>query len=285
MDCSSSSQEAASGDDGDEDIVPLVVKKARISSSGPTASSGSLQPSRSSQMSDRPSSSGEQDSGDSGKSKRSSGSDSHRRRVNKFDKIRPGQRCGKCENCLNPQRKQACKEARKKQIAAAMKGQNPTPKAVPRPTPKADASSPDPFMSTLSQILTGSGGVTCINHLPQVLDLIKRAKTKGQQTAMAMVLTYSTAEVQKLVVENGVLPSLQTWLEEAILDRQDTMIGPMLSALEALPITLDALADCEIAKVVNRLRKVLEVSEKVRKQGQELVAKWKKVVGEQPGPR
>ena len=211
----------------------------------------------------------------------------------RFAAVRKSAKCGICDNCRNPHWKKACIEVRKAQETG---GQEPVQKtgiktappskpsasARPSTTPTAGADSAyfseDRFLSSMGKIMASSGGVMHANHVPVLIDLMKRAGTWGQRRAVLSALEKSSSEVQKEVVRQKGLLTLQKWFSEAVEGKREKTLQNLMKALDALPMTLAALSPpCELGKLVGKLRKA-EGMEAVRPQAQGLVTKWKAIV-------
>ncbi|KAL4423706.1 hypothetical protein ABPG75_001007 [Micractinium tetrahymenae] len=219
-----------------------------------------------------------------------------RKRTQRFPKIPRSERCGTCDNCLNPQRKKAClvararMEARMKQGATAGDGSSGGPTARPRGTsapakPPAPATAvaasadEDPFARSLTGILASNGGVAQERHVPLLLQLVKRARTKPHRIALLTVLQLSSGDVLRSAVAGGLLLELQTWLSEFVAEGKQAMVQKALACLDKLPVTLASLqAPCELGKIVGRLRKHESFGSAVIEPAKRLVARWKAMV-------
>lgn len=218
-----------------------------------------------------------------------------RKRTQLFPKIPRSERCGKCENCLNPQRKKACSVARarmeaqlKAQAAGGSAGEAPA--ARPRSTaarakPPAPATAvtaaaeEDPFARSLTGILSSGGGVAQERHVPLLLQLVKRARSKPHRIALLTVLQLSGGEVLRAAVADGLLLELQTWLSEFVAEGKQAMVQKALACLDKLPVTLASLQPpCELGKLVGRLRKHEGFGSAVIEPAKRLVARWKAMV-------
>jgi hypothetical protein len=189
--------------------------------------------------------------------------------------VRSRYKCGRCPNCLNPQRKQACLEKRQEQLTGSQaQGLDPIKPKTTKPAAAAD----DPFVRTLRAILAAQGGVAQAKHAPVLLNLIKRAHKPGHRSALLSVLQRSSPEVQRLAVQNKALLELQGWLAASTAERKVKPVLRMLACLTELPVTIAALQHpCELGKLVGKLRKA-EGLEEAHAPAKALVARWKALV-------
>ncbi len=146
--------------------------------------------------------------------------------------------------------------------------------AAPGPDP-AD----DPFTAALSKILSSTGGVQQERHVPLLLQLVRRARSKAQRTALLVVLQRSAGEVQRQAVAGRLLLELQGWLTDAVDEGDAKRAQNCLACLDKLPVTLAALQPpCELGKVVGKLRKHDSFGAAITDTAKRLVARWKGVV-------
>ncbi|EFN51447.1 hypothetical protein CHLNCDRAFT_55078 [Chlorella variabilis] len=214
-----------------------------------------------------------------------------RTRVNRFPKIPRSERCGSCENCLNPQRKKACIVARQRmehrlksqQGTLARSGTTKKPTVIAASAMSIPAKGPvptvDPFTRCLTGILSSSGGVMQDHHLALLLQLVKRAKTKPHRTALLVVLQLSSPNILRQAVAAKLLLELQLWLSEFIAEGRQALVQKTLACLHKLPVTLAALQPpCELGKIVGRLRKHESFGSPVIEPAKRLVVRWKAMV-------
>lgn len=185
----------------------------------------------------------------------------------KVKRARRTQRCGKCAPCLNPHWKKACLEVRREE--------DPQRAA---PAPKKPVEAEDPFVRTLRTIMAPSGGITQTKHVRILLDLMKRAGSLAQRSALLQVLQNSTPEVQELAVQQRLLLLLQSWLAPAIDGNKPKNATRIVECLATLPVTIPALQPpCELGKLVGKLRRA-EGFEIAHLPARQLVAKWKALI-------
>lgn len=201
-----------------------------------------------------------------------------KKRRETFPRIPRSERCGECENCLNPQRKKACIKARAR--LAALQQQQPQGGGADGTTAPAApaATTVDPFIGTLQNILAGSGGVTAERHAPSLLKLLQTASTLAHRSALLTVLQLSTPAVLQAVVKGGGAACLEKWLAEGVAAVRPRLVGKLLAALAKMPITLSTLRAGELGKMVGRLRKNAAFDDSVHEQAKSLVAAWKHMV-------
>lgn len=218
-----------------------------------------------------------------------------RKRNQRFPKIPRSERCGTCENCLNPQRKKACLVARARMeermrqsggaggsaVAPGTRARGAAASAKP-PSPVAAVAASadeDPFARSLTGILSSNGGVAQERHVPLLLQLVKRARSKPHRIALLTVLQLSGGEVLRAAVADGLLLQLQTWLSEFVAEGKQAMVQKALACLDKLPVTLASLQPpCELGKIVGRLRKHESFGSAVIEPAKRLVARWKAMV-------
>jgi len=194
------------------------------------------------------------------------------------------ERCGSCENCLNPQRKKACIVARQRleqqmMQSAPSAGAAGTKASMAPAAAAAAAAADDPLTRSLTAILSGSGGVAQERHVPALLQLVKRARNRPHRTALLAVLQLSAPAVLHAAVEGGVLLDLQMWLGEFVAEGKQAMVQRMLGCLDKLPVTLASLQPpCELGRAVGRLRKHEAFGSAVIEPAKRLVARWKSMV-------
>lgn len=210
-----------------------------------------------------------------------------RTRTNRFPKIPRSQRCGSCENCLNPQRKKACLVARQRmeqqlggqQVAPIARQASTSSKAGVAATTPLASTAEDPFSRSLTGILSGSGGVVQERHVALLMQLVKRAKTKPHRTTLLVVLQLSSQEVLRQAVASKLLLDVQLWLSEFVAEGRQALVQKTLACLDKLPVTLAALQPpCELGKIVGRLRKHESFGSPVIEPAKRLVARWKAMV-------
>jgi hypothetical protein len=190
-----------------------------------------------------------------------------------FKRARTHEKCGKCINCLNPQRKKACEAMR-----AAQEREAAEAAAAER---RAAEAAEDPFLRALRGVLAASGGVALARHAPRLLDLVARAEAPAHRHGLALVLARSGAEVQRELVRGGALLTLQRWLAAALEERRPKAAVRLLDALDALPVTVAALQPpCQLGKLVGRLArgKAELAADDLRAHAQRVVDKWKALV-------
>lgn len=215
-----------------------------------------------------------------------------------FPKTRASERCGKCENCLNPQRKKACMEVRRRQeemlkqqqlggaAAQLQRGGSTASSAAPKaaapaakPAAAGSAAPSDPFTQKVQAMLAPNGGVRDTKHVTTLLQLLQSAKGMPQRITLLAVLQRSAPEVLSAAVRGRALLSLQTWLTEFVAAQKSGPAGKVLNCLAKLPITTAALKPpCELGKVVGKLRKDESLDAATKEQAKALVAKWKQIV-------
>lgn len=203
------------------------------------------------------------------------------------------ERCGTCENCLNPQRKKACLVARARMEermrqsggaggSAVAPGARASGASAKPPSPVAAVAASadeDPFARSLTGILSSNGGVAQERHVPLLLQLVKRARSKPHRIALLTVLQLSGGEVLRAAVADGLLLQLQTWLSEFVAEGKQAMVQKALACLDKLPVTLASLQPpCELGKIVGRLRKHESFGSAVIEPAKRLVARWKAMV-------
>ncbi len=116
------------------------------------------------------------------------------------------------------------------------------PAKPPAPaTAVAASAEEDPFARSLTGILSSSGGVAQERHVPLLLQLVKRARTKPHRIALLTVLQLSGGEVLRSAVADGLLLELQTWLSEFVAEGKQAMVQKALACLDKLPVTLASL--------------------------------------------
>lgn len=153
-------------------------------------------------------------------------------------------------------------------------GKSAAAAAAPGPDP-----SDDPFTASLSKILSSTGGVQQERHVPLLLQLVRRARSKAHRTALLVVLQRSAAEVQRQAVAGKLLLELQSWLSDAVAEGDAKRAQNCLACLDKLPVTLAALQPpCELGKVVGKLRKHESFGAAITDTAKRLVARWKGVV-------
>ena len=145
--------------------------------------------------------------------------------------------------------------------------------------PAAPAPADDPFTRTLTGILSVSGGVAHDRHLPQLLQLVRRAKSRPHRAALLAVLQLSSPGVLRGAVSGGLLLELQAWLGEFVAEGKQPMVKRTLACLDKLPVTLAALQPpCELGKAVGKLRKHEAFGSQVIEPAKRLVARWRAMV-------
>lgn len=141
------------------------------------------------------------------------------------------------------------------------------------------AAEEDPFARSLTGILSSGGGVAQERHVPLLLQLVKRARSKPHRIALLTVLQLSGGEVLRAAVADGLLLELQTWLSEFVAEGKQAMVQKALACLDKLPVTLASLQPpCELGKLVGRLRKHEGFGSAVIEPAKRLVARWKAMV-------
>lgn len=216
-----------------------------------------------------------------------------RKRLNLFPKIKASERCGQCENCLNPQRKKACIEARRRQEErmakekAGARGSSgggstaaaKSPPQQPAAVAAAAAAAADPWGRELQRVLGPSGGVIRPEHALPLVKLLQSARTLNQRVALLAVLGRSTPDVLAAAVRHRALLALQAWLTDFVAAGKPGPASKLLGCLAKLPVTLESLqAPCELGRMVGKLRKDESMDAAVRNQAKALVAQWKRVV-------
>ncbi len=231
------------------------------------------------------------------------------KRRNMFPKVRASEKCGKCDNCLNPQRKQACVEVRRRQMeqlgqqhqqkgagigagATASTAQQSvraggsSKPAAPAAAVADAAAASDPFQRELKRMLAPSGAVVHIKHVPALVQLMQSARSMGHRYSLLAVLQLSQPDVLRAAVQHRALLPLQTWLSDCVAGQKPKAVAKVLACLDKLPVSTAALQPpCELGKIVGRLRKDESLDAATREQAKQLVAKWKRIVEQESSSR
>ena len=223
-----------------------------------------------------------------------------RKRRTVHQRIRPEDRCGRCMNCLNPQRKQACSVARERQRREVQRQDSGSSSggvhaasasaAAAAPTPPSAAAAPpppqpteDPTVLALKAILSNDGAVAQARHIPRLLGLLRQATALQHRTALLTVLKVTPRPLLAEAVAQGAVPVLSAWLQQWVEDGKAKMVAKTLDCLAGMPVTLAALQSCDVGKIVGKLRKNDGFEAPLHKQAAGLVAAWKRLVAQEGG--
>lgn len=159
----------------------------------------------------------------------------------------------------------------------------PAPAAAAKAAKAADRAVEDPFTRQLTGILSSSGGVVQERHVPQLLSLVARARSKPHRTALLVVLQLSAAPVLRAALGSKLLHDLEAWLSDFISEGKPLLVQKTLACLDKLPITLAALQPpCALGRIVGGLRKHAGFGSAVQEPAKRLVQKWKALAPAKP---
>lgn len=275
----SSSSDSDSGSEGDDEALGSRARKAEVAA----------------RKAARPPKQQRREPGQKGK-----------RKVFKYPRIPPEDRCGRCDHCLNPQKKKPCIPAREAQIAA-LKAQGKFPEETTEPAPKrrrtssdsgsaaaaaparpaaarpvpsggGSASRGEALRAALAPLITATGGVAHGKAAPFVA-IMGREAVPLMRNVLCTILGFTTPAALSEVMAAGAPAVLESWVvaaRDAEGRESSDLLQELCHGLMGLPVDMAFLRGpgAGLSKALGSLRK--HSSEAVKSAAQELVAVWLK---------
>eukprot|EP00216_Chloropicon_sp_CCMP2111_P004592 CAMPEP_0198247806 /NCGR_PEP_ID=MMETSP1446-20131203/46645_1 /TAXON_ID=1461542 ORGANISM="Unidentified sp, Strain CCMP2111" /NCGR_SAMPLE_ID=MMETSP1446 /ASSEMBLY_ACC=CAM_ASM_001112 /LENGTH=722 /DNA_ID=CAMNT_0043932135 /DNA_START=157 /DNA_END=2325 /DNA_ORIENTATION=+ len=214
------------------------------------------------------------------------------KRRRSFTRIPVSERCGTCDTCRNPQRKQACLVARAK-LEEMRRTKETAAKEAAQARARAEAAS---FHDSLAPLIDAKGAVKSAEAARDLVALMRKQARIEAKTALIRVLLATCAAPQAqadrvlrpFIAEDG-LKVLTAWLVSAVDDKYVKFVKKLVQLLSSMPVVAEDLETTEVAKVVRRVVKKYSDNEDVAEAAKKLFGKWvilyKKKESSQASPR
>lgn len=130
--------------------------------------------------------------------------------------------------------------------------------------------------SELSIILSRTGGISELSHVPRLAQLLKLETRLGGRFTLLAVLHQSSQSCLHRLVSGGALATLEGWVIEARDAQKPGAAVKIIECLAILPVDLETLRKSSIGQTIGKLRK--HESSDLKAAAAKLVERWKKVV-------